>query len=68
MQLDHRNCGPDSHDRTAPAPLGTDDDQSTDADGLIVCRDCGAALMHCATHDDYDHADPAAPPCFLIGA
>ncbi|SEF34307.1 hypothetical protein SAMN05421837_107314 [Amycolatopsis pretoriensis] len=68
MTYDHAECAADRHDRTPADATGTDDDQPADADGLIVCRDCGAALMYCETFDDYDHADPATPPCFLIGA
>jgi hypothetical protein len=62
MTRNHANCAADRHDRTSGG-----DDQPTDADGLMVCRDCGAALMYCETFDDYDHVDPAAPSCFLVG-
>jgi hypothetical protein len=74
MRYDHSECAESDHDRRPPLdnerlgdkPPG-DDPQPVDADGLIVCNDCGAAMFWCATFG-YDHVDPKAPPCFLIGA
>src|SRR5438309_1581048 len=62
--IDHHRCPPDAHDRD-PGTARIDG-APVDEQGLLLCRDCYAPLMFCATIHDYVHVDPATAPCFLV--
>jgi hypothetical protein len=32
----------------------------------MVCHDCGRPAFYCYDREDYFHADPSSPACFLI--
>ncbi|MGH3760269.1 hypothetical protein [Actinophytocola sp.] len=66
MKYDHAHCPPGAHDRDPGTSI--EDGQPVDEHGLMLCRDCDAPLMYCATVEDYDHADSDTPPCFLVPA
>jgi len=60
--MNHTQCAPSAHDRTADP-----DNQTIDSDGLFVCNDCLRAAFYCANDNEYHHTDPEAS-CFLIPA
>lgn len=62
--IDHHRCPPEAHDRD-PGTARIDG-APVDEQGLLLCRDCSAPLMFCATIHDYVHVDPATAPCFLV--
>lgn len=64
MIYDHTSCRQEDHDRSTAETDPTM--QRVDTDGLMLCNHCGAPLMYCRRVDDYDHADPDTPDCFLV--
>jgi len=63
MWVDHSTCPPAAHDYSLPDDCP---EQASDGRGHLACNHCHALTFYCCIDENYHHAGPGTPSCFLI--